>query len=105
MAGCLHPAREHAERGAFHIGGVPYALNSDREMTTTNAPARMLAAACLTSAPVWAQTPPAPGAAAAASCLPRGFFAAPAGYHESGGAHTWTSWRDYVADFATRLFR
>jgi enterochelin esterase family protein len=26
-------------------------------------------------------------------------------YHESGGGHTWTNWRDYLADFAPRLFR
>jgi enterochelin esterase-like enzyme len=26
-------------------------------------------------------------------------------YHESGGGHTWTNWRHYLADFAPRLFR
>ncbi len=26
-------------------------------------------------------------------------------YHESGGGHTWTNWRDYLADFAPKLFR
>ena len=26
-------------------------------------------------------------------------------YHESGGGHTWTNWRDYLADFAPRLFK
>jgi enterochelin esterase family protein len=26
-------------------------------------------------------------------------------YHESGGGHTWMNWRDYLADFAPRLFR
>jgi enterochelin esterase family protein len=26
-------------------------------------------------------------------------------YHESGGGHTWTNWRDYLNDFAPRLFR
>ena len=26
-------------------------------------------------------------------------------YNESGGGHTWTNWRQYLADFAPRLFR
>lgn len=26
-------------------------------------------------------------------------------YHESAGGHTWTNWRDYLADFAPKLFR
>jgi enterochelin esterase family protein len=26
-------------------------------------------------------------------------------YNESGGGHTWMNWRDYLADFAPRLFR
>jgi enterochelin esterase-like enzyme len=26
-------------------------------------------------------------------------------YHESAGGHTWTNWRDYLAEFAPRLFR
>ena len=26
-------------------------------------------------------------------------------YNESGGGHTWTNWREYLADFAPRLFR
>jgi enterochelin esterase family protein len=26
-------------------------------------------------------------------------------YNESGGGHTWVNWRDYLADFAPRLFR
>jgi enterochelin esterase family protein len=26
-------------------------------------------------------------------------------YHESGGGHTWMNWRDYLHDFAQRLFR
>ena len=26
-------------------------------------------------------------------------------YNESGGGHTWTNWRRYLADFAPRLFR
>ncbi|HEV7992383.1 MAG TPA: alpha/beta hydrolase-fold protein [Gemmatimonadaceae bacterium] len=26
-------------------------------------------------------------------------------YHESAGGHTWTNWRDYLADFAPRLFK
>ena len=26
-------------------------------------------------------------------------------YNESGGGHTWTNWRSYLADFAPRLFR
>ena len=26
-------------------------------------------------------------------------------YNESGGGHTWTNWRAYLADFAPRLFR
>ena len=26
-------------------------------------------------------------------------------YHESGGGHTWTNWREYLNDFAPRLFR
>jgi enterochelin esterase-like enzyme len=26
-------------------------------------------------------------------------------YHESEGGHTWMNWRDYLADFAPRLFR
>jgi enterochelin esterase family protein len=26
-------------------------------------------------------------------------------YHESGGGHTWMNWRDYLADFAPRLFQ
>jgi len=26
-------------------------------------------------------------------------------YHESDGGHTWLNWRDYLADFAPRLFR
>ncbi len=26
-------------------------------------------------------------------------------YRESGGGHTWTNWRDYLADFAPKLFR
>lgn len=26
-------------------------------------------------------------------------------YHESDGGHTWFNWRDYLADFAPRLFR
>ncbi|WP_246544077.1 alpha/beta hydrolase-fold protein [Novosphingobium profundi] len=26
-------------------------------------------------------------------------------YHESDGGHTWDNWRDYLADFAPRLFR
>jgi enterochelin esterase family protein len=26
-------------------------------------------------------------------------------YHESAGGHTWTNWRDYLADLAPRLFR
>jgi enterochelin esterase family protein len=26
-------------------------------------------------------------------------------YHESAGGHTWVNWRDYLADFAPRLFR
>lgn len=26
-------------------------------------------------------------------------------YHESEGGHTWDNWRDYLADFAPRLFR
>jgi enterochelin esterase-like enzyme len=26
-------------------------------------------------------------------------------YHESGGGHTWTNWRQYLADFTPRLFR
>jgi enterochelin esterase-like enzyme len=26
-------------------------------------------------------------------------------YHESDGGHTWMNWRDYLADFAPRLFR
>jgi len=26
-------------------------------------------------------------------------------YHESAGGHTWMNWRDYLADFAPRLFR
>jgi len=26
-------------------------------------------------------------------------------YHESGGGHVWLNWRDYLADFAPRLFR
>jgi enterochelin esterase family protein len=26
-------------------------------------------------------------------------------YHESDGGHTWINWRDYLADFAPRLFR
>jgi enterochelin esterase family protein len=25
-------------------------------------------------------------------------------YNESGGGHTWTNWRRYLADFAARLF-
>jgi enterochelin esterase family protein len=27
------------------------------------------------------------------------------GYHESGGGHTWTNWREYLNDFAQQLFR
>jgi hypothetical protein len=26
-------------------------------------------------------------------------------YNESAGGHTWMNWRDYLADFAPRLFR
>jgi len=26
-------------------------------------------------------------------------------YHESEGGHTWVNWRDYLADFAPRLFQ
>lgn len=26
-------------------------------------------------------------------------------YHETGGGHTWINWRDYLADFAPKLFR
>jgi enterochelin esterase family protein len=26
-------------------------------------------------------------------------------YHETGGGHTWTNWRQYLADLAPRLFR
>jgi len=26
-------------------------------------------------------------------------------YHESEGGHTWMNWRDYLADFAPRLFK
>jgi enterochelin esterase-like enzyme len=26
-------------------------------------------------------------------------------FHESGGGHTWMNWRDYLADFAPRLFQ
>ncbi len=26
-------------------------------------------------------------------------------YNETGGGHTWANWRDYLADFAPRLFK
>lgn len=26
-------------------------------------------------------------------------------FHESAGAHTWVNWRDYLHEFAPRLFR
>jgi enterochelin esterase family protein len=26
-------------------------------------------------------------------------------YNETGGGHTWLNWRDYLNDFAPRLFK
>ena len=26
-------------------------------------------------------------------------------YNETGGGHTWANWRDYLVDFAPRLFK
>ncbi len=26
-------------------------------------------------------------------------------YRETGGAHTWTNWREYLNEFAPKLFR